>query len=181
MKTDDYPVIKPIEKIIKEFREAYNKNPRNWYVLAGYDKQGRLNIYIGRRDENSIWIVLTEPHYGVGGRIDDMNISELADEGISFGLRKIPDNLVKRMKNELLEYGRISDETEKVLEKYMERSPPIREKEASGKWVLQGPFTALSPEYSVDERIRNKVLLNAKERLRKKLEKEIIRRYKYIS
>jgi hypothetical protein len=180
MKPDDYPVIKPMRKIIKEFREAYNKNPRNWHILAGYDKQGRLNIYIGKRDENSIWVVLTEPHYGLGGRIDDVNITELVDERIGFGLRKIPDNLFKRMKDELLEYSRISDKTRRSLKEYMERTPPLREKEVSGKLVLQGPFTVLSPEYSIDKRIQNKFLLDAKERLRKRLEEEIIRRYRYI-
>lgn len=173
-------MIKSIEKIIEEFRRAYNRNPKNWHVLIGYDKQKRLNVYIGQREENSIWVVLTEPHFGLGERIDDINISELVDNKITFGLRKIPDNLAEKMKKELLEYYTVSEKTMEMVKKYMMRNPPLKEKEALGNIVVQGPLITLPPDYDIDKRIQNKLLLDAKEDLKKKFEKEIVRRYNYL-
>ena len=173
-------MVESIEKVIEEFREAYNRNPRNWHVLVGYDKQRRLNIYIGQREENSIWVILTEPHFGLGERVDDINISELVDSKITFGLRRIPNNLAEKMKKELLEYNVIKEKTMEEVKEYMIKYPPLKEKEVSGNTIVQGPLITLSPEYDIDERIRNKILSTVKEKLRKKFEGEIIKRYKYL-
>lgn len=173
-------MVKSIEKIIEEFREAYNRNPRNWHVLVGYDRQRRLNIYIGQGGEDSIWVILTEPHFGLGERIDDINISELVDSKITFGLRRMPDKLAEKMKNELLEYHVIKEKTIEKIKECMIRYPPLKEKEASGNTIVQGPLITLPPEYDIDERIKNKILLGIKEKLKKKFEKEIVKRYKYL-
>lgn len=180
MRNEEYSMVKPVEEIVDEFRKAYNRNPSGWHILIGYDKRRRLNIYIGQRDVDSVWIILAEPHFGLGKKINDVNISELVEGKISFGLRTIPNNLAKRMRNELLEYHRISEKTRKMVKECMLRNKPLREKEISDNWVVQGPVITMSPEYSIDERIRSKFLFNTIEELSKRFEKEVVKRYRYL-
>lgn len=56
---------------IKEFLKAYNRSPKGLHILCGYDKNYRLNIYIGNKREDFVWVILMEPHFGVGTRIDN--------------------------------------------------------------------------------------------------------------
>jgi hypothetical protein len=96
-------IVKPAEEVIKEFVEAYNRNPKGWHFLFGYDSKGRLNIYIGNKNENSVWTLLTEQHWGIGARIDNVNIGNFVKEKkLEFGLRQLPSALAKNIiKNSL--------------------------------------------------------------------------------
>jgi len=111
-------IFKSAKEIIKEFIEAYNRNQRGWHLFFGFDRKGRLNIYIGNKNEDSVWGILTEPHWGIGARIDDVNIEKFAREKeIEFGLRQLPSKLAKNVIEELVRYSEITPKAkEEIIE-----------------------------------------------------------------
>jgi len=164
-------MIKTREKIIKEFLEAYNKNPRGWHFLYGFDKERRLNIYIGNENEDSVWAIITEPHFGIGARIDDTNIEKfLRERWVEFGLRKVPKKLAKKMFRELLEYGNLSERTigmiSEMLKEYLPRDMKIM-KECG--LIGIGPYFLIPHIETIDERITSELGREFEERLGKRV------------
>lgn len=166
--------IKSSEEIIKEFLEAYNRDPRGWHVLYGFDKNSRLNIYIGKKGEDSVWAILTEPHFGVGARIDDVNIEEFyRKEGEEFGLRQISEGLEEKVIKELSEYGRLLPATRKALNEELKKPAKMVKELGKAKLIVVGPYAITH----VDERIKEKI----GEELEIEFEEKLKERLKYIA
>jgi hypothetical protein len=161
-------IVKSSKEIIEEFLEAYNRDPKGWHVLYGFDKESRLNLYIGKKNENSIWAILTEPHFGVGMRIDDTNIEEFFKKESEFGLRQISASLGERILKDFFEYGTLTATTAKRLIEETKTRPRTVEELEKAKFVATGPYVKISIQ-TVDERIRSKLQLEFKKRLKERL------------
>jgi hypothetical protein len=161
-------IVKSSKEIIKEFLEAYNRDPRGWHVLYGFDKNSRLNIYIGKKSENSVWAILTEPHFGIGMRIDDINIEEFFRKEKEFGLRQISESLGEKIINDFFEYGRLLPVTIKKLMEEVENPPKTIKELNKSKFVIWGPYVKI-PIETVDERIASKLESEFMKKLRERL------------
>jgi hypothetical protein len=163
-------IVKSAEEVIKEFIEAYNRNPKGWHFLFGYDSKGRLNIYIGNKNEDSIWVILTEPHWGIGARIDDTNIEKFVKEKeIEFGLRQVPNVLAKSIMKELVEFNEITPKTKEKIIEIVKNYPPRKESELKGGIILQGPSLYMPRIETIDEKIAKEMQKKFEEELRKRL------------
>jgi len=172
-------IIKPSKEIIKEVLEAYNRDPRGWHVLYRVDKSSRLNIYIGKKSEDSVWAILTEPHFGIGARIDDINIEEFyRKEGEEFGLRPIPEGLGESVIKEFFEHERLSSTTIKMLREELKKPPKKMKELGKAKLILVGPSNRIT---HIDERIKEKIGEKVLSKLESKFEKRLKERLKYIA
>jgi len=162
-------IIRSIKSILYEFRKAYNKRQEGWHVLYGYDKYGRLNIYIGNKDLNIGWIIISEPHQQLGAVVKSSNFMSLfRDDEFSFGFRQVPKEISREILKNLLRKKTVDKNILNIIRRY----PPIKFDEFREGPIFIGPYKYHPSIESVDDRIMS--------RLREEFEKKIREKYRYL-
>jgi len=142
--------IRSAKEILKEIFEEYNKETRGWYFSIYLDEAGRLNVYVINILKETLWRILLEPHGGVGTRIGVNNATQYVLRRYEFGFRKIPQELLERIKKEMRIYGRVRRSTIEVVKE----CNPVRTTEnpsVVGPYIVS-PFVR-PPITTLDERI----------------------------
>lgn len=163
-------IFKSVKEILKEFERAYERKQYGWHIFYGYDRYGRLNIYIVN-ESGSGWTLMMDPHFGVGAKIRRINIDDLIElDKVGFGLRKLDKKLFDRIIYEMKKYGNLRKETIDLI-----KSKPIVKRSEIKRLdkLLVGPYVYYPAIESIDERINRE--------LRKRFLEEFKLRYKYIA
>jgi hypothetical protein len=132
--------IKSDQEILEEITKEYNKDPEdNWRVTAFRDEKGRYNLCVIKGKK--FWQIKTEfltpeKYISVGGKA----VTEELEVGVSFGLRPLPKQYVKKIVKEA-QKGQIS---KKLFKEIMEIPPVATTDIPEPSRILQGPVL-LSP------------------------------------
>lgn len=136
----------PVDQLMRKLSSKYNKNPADWTVLIGEPKGTHSDIFISTGNE--LWQVKVDSLYrskpiGLGMKIGGKEEAErvLREETPSYGLRPLPDNLIRRFIDGAIGYEDIVPVVDKVL-----KSNPRRIADIDSPAVLQGPVQFGSPE-----------------------------------
>jgi len=162
-------IVRSIESILKDFRKAYNKRQKGWHVLYGYDRYGKLNIYIGNKELNIGWVIISEPHQQLGAVVKSSNFINLfKDDEFSFGFRQVPKEISKEILKNLLRKRVIDKKLFNIIKRY----PPVKFDEIKEGPIFIGPYKYHPSIESVDDRIMS--------RLREEFERKIREKYRYL-
>ncbi len=136
----------PVDQLMRKLSSKYNKNPADWRVLIGEPKGTHSDIFISTGSE--LWQIKVDSLYrsrpiGLGMRVGGREEAErvIREETPSYGLRPLPDDLIRRFMDGAIGYEDIVPVVDKVL-----KSKPRRVADIDTSAVLQGPVQFGGPE-----------------------------------
>ncbi len=156
----------PVDQLMRTLSRKYNKDPADWTVLISEPKGTHNDIFISTGKE--LWQVKVDSLYrskpiGLGMRVGGKEEAErvINEDKPSYGLRPLPDNLIRRFIDGAIGYEDIGPIVDKVL-----KSEPRRIADIDTSTILQGPVQFGSPlELSSKQRDLNLRLRHSLDRL----------------
>jgi hypothetical protein len=164
--------IKTVDEIIKEVMRKYNRNPKEWKVFAGKDKNGYYDLLITHKSQ--IWLIKSEQinpfkwvGYGVKQSIEnDEKIKKFPS--FQFGFRPLSQKKIEELSETLEDREKMSEFILKLLNT---QPKPIHE--IKSPLVVQGPIVYSSKPLEIiseeQKRLSNK--------LKEELERLIYKKY----
>lgn len=129
----------PVDLLMRKLSNMYNKNPTNWTVLIGEPRGTHSDIFISTGKE--LWQVKVDSLYrdrpiGLGMKVGGKEEAErvLKEDVPPYGLRPLPEDLIKRFIDGAIGYEDIIPVVDRVL-----KSKPRRVADIDSTAVLQGP------------------------------------------
>ncbi len=77
--------IKPVEEIIREIKEHYDEEPKEWRVLRGKDQRGHQNTYVS--SPTFLWQMKTE----LKNPYQPLGVGTIVAEDVSKKIKRIMD------------------------------------------------------------------------------------------
>jgi hypothetical protein len=156
----------PVDQLMRRLSNKYNSNPAEWTVLIGEPRGTHNDIFISTGKE--LWQVKVDSLYrsrpiGVGMKVggEEEASKVIKEEEPSYGLRPVPDNMIRKFIEGTIGQDDIVPIVDKVL-----KSKPRRVADIESSTILQGPVQFGGPaELSSKQRELNTKLNRSLDRL----------------
>lgn len=156
----------PVDQLMRKLSRKYNSDPADWTVLIGEPKGTHNDIFISTGKE--LWQVKVDSLYrskpiGLGMKVggEEEASKVIREEEPRYGLRPIPENMIRKFIDGTIGYEDMVPIVDKVL-----KSKPRRVADLESSAVLQGPVQFGSPtELSGKQRELNTKLNRSLDRL----------------
>ncbi|MCK5292297.1 MAG: hypothetical protein KAR39_09825 [Thermoplasmata archaeon] len=156
----------PVDQLMRKLSSKYNSDPADWTVLIGAPKGTHNDIFISTGKE--LWQVKVDSLYrsrpiGLGMKVggEEEASKVIREEEPRYGLRPIPENMIRKFIDGAIGYEDMVPIVDKVL-----KSKPRRVADIESSAVLQGPVQFGSPaELSGKQRELNTKLNRSLDRL----------------
>jgi hypothetical protein len=156
----------PVDQLMRKLSSKYNTNPADWTILIGEPKGTHNDIFISTGKE--LWQVKVDSLYrsrpiGLGIKVggEEEASKVIKEEEPTYGLRPIPENMIRKFIDGTIGQEDIVPIVDKVL-----KSEPRRVADIESSAILQGPVQFGGPtELSSKQRDLNMKLNRSLDRL----------------
>lgn len=152
--------VRDFEETVEEFFASYDKRPRGWRVLRGFDEGGFYTAYIVNVETGELFVLKVDSPYkarplGVGAASTLGDIDKLREKlgPYDFGIRPLREKDVQSIRK-VVEKRDAPILTTKEAKSLLKVPPVSRSAIPSGvKALLEGPVTmSLLPDISASQR-----------------------------